>query len=194
MSKGAIIAIVAVIIGLNVAFGYYYFFYEEELPTAVCGDGFCDPDQEDCESCPDDCGECQADVLEGFGFRRPLLPVTEGETFAITVYAVPAGQTLGAFKLSVDYDASILRLDDQIAGDSWSKWFVPGIHTLGHLVDVQSMNENGVTNTTNLFNIKFTAISHGIADLDFASVECTDESGNYIILTPNSNTIEVNQA
>lgn len=173
-----------------VAVGYFYFFYEGET-TAICGDGICDPDHENCENCPEDCGECQPDVTEGFGFRRPLLPVTEGDVFSITVYAVPDTQTLGAFKLSVDYDASILSYESHTACNSWNKWFVPGTHTIGHLADVQSMSETGLSNTTNLFNIKFTAFKPGTATLSFASVECTDENGNYITLTPNSNTIEV---
>ena len=243
MYLGRKIAAIVVVIVAILAIGGIWFFWDEEEPTPPpeCGDGYCDPEYEtpencpedcgcnyngicepergetaancpdcvepicnnngicepelgeNCQNCPEDCGPCQQDVSVGLGFRRPLVPVSNSDTFWMTVYYVPSTDApLRGFKFNLGYDPSILEYQQISPSTNWETWWYLGDTSVsGVITDVQSFYPDCQTTKGNLFSIQFKAISVGTTPLSFTYLEAMNCNSEYITLNYTDNTIEI---
>jgi len=102
-----------------------------------------------------------------------------GDEFWVTAHLDPEGQPINFWIIGVTYDSTIIEAQEVIAGDSiWTTLFYPDfdVHEWFDISDGEILNAGGIqsgvfsdypTSGTNLFRIKFKAISSGNAEFNF---------------------------
>ena len=164
---------------------------EDDDPN--CGDGNCDETiGENCNTCPDDCGPCQNDVV-GLGFRLPWETVNVDDTFYVDVYLDPEGRSVGGFVIDVKYDNAKLQVLTISSG--WTGWIFDDGTVNGNIIEnIQGWTmEDPVPNVKrDLFTIRFKALQVGSALLEFDFVNVFDGDAVTIVgLAENSNTVVI---